>query len=268
MTGSRLARVAVVAIFVVSVAMSLESAGELSTAAETQSRPAGSSTPLSPLRGGGIGGTATITRTRGGTGLEIKATLQPSRKGEAYQVWLYNSRRGALSLGARVADKRGRFVGAGPLRHGYRRYRYIDVSRERIRGDRRHSGRSVLRGPVPVAQTLGPARDIVAIPDIGRLSYICDPNRRSSTTFSLATRSATVTVTTHSGGRRLWRSRRVDPPPPGGALATPFERVRRQRWRIVHRHQPSTIVAVIDVRFASRDCLVRRTVTDVTTQPN
>jgi len=268
MRGSSLAGLSVAAILVVIATVPLSSAGERASGKKPQRGPAGHSTPLSPFRGGGTGGRATILRIGGGQGLEVKARLQPSRRGEAYQVWLYNSRRDSRSLGAQVADRRGRFVGAGPLPRGSQRYRYIDISRERIDGPRQHSGRSVLRGPVPAVGTPGPARDIAEIPDIGRRSYVCDSNGRSSTTLSLPSGSATVTVTTHSGGRRLWRSRRVDPPPPGGALATSFERVRRQRWRIVSQHEPSTIVAVVSVRFDTGRCNVRRAITDVTTRPN
>lgn len=268
MRGSRLAVVSAPAIFVVIATVPLSSAGELASGEKAQRGTAGHSTPLSPLRGGGTGGTATIRRIGDGRGVEIKATLQPSRRDEAYQVWLYNSRRDSRSLGAQVTDRRGRFMGAGPLPPGSHRYRYIDISRERIKGGRQHSGRSVLRGPVPAARTVGPARGIVEIPGIARLSYVCDSSGRSSTTLSVPRRSATVTVATHSDGRRLWRDRRVDPPPPGGALATPFERVRRQRWRIVSRHEPSTIEAFVSARFDVERCSARRVVTDVTTRPN
>jgi Anti-sigma-K factor rskA/Sigma-70, region 4 len=74
------------------------------------------------------------------------ASLPPSGRREAYEVWLYNSPQDARSLGAQVTDRQGTFQGAGPLPGDFRRFRFVDVSEEPINQDRRHSGRSVLRG--------------------------------------------------------------------------------------------------------------------------
>jgi hypothetical protein len=76
------------------------------------------------------------------------ASLPPSRQREAYEVWLYNSPSDARSLGAQVTDARGTYQGAGPLPEDYENYRFIDVSREPINDDRKHSGESVLRGRI------------------------------------------------------------------------------------------------------------------------
>jgi hypothetical protein len=67
-------------------------------------------------------------------------------------VWLYNSPSDATSLGGQVTDDRGNLQGAGPLPPNFRDYRNIDVSRERIDRNPRHSGTSVLR--VPLADVL------------------------------------------------------------------------------------------------------------------
>jgi hypothetical protein len=76
------------------------------------------------------------------------ASLPTNRPREAYEVWLYNSPTDAKSLGAQVTDQRGTFQGAGALPSDYRRYRFVDVSREAIDQNRAHSGNSVLRGRI------------------------------------------------------------------------------------------------------------------------
>jgi len=79
--------------------------------------------------------------------LIVQAQLPESEQGQAYQVWLYNADDDAVSLGAQVTDARGVFQGAGPLPDDFEKYRFVDVSREDIRGgDETHSGESVLRG--------------------------------------------------------------------------------------------------------------------------
>ncbi len=78
--------------------------------------------------------------------LIVQAQLPRSEEGQAYQVWLYNADDEALSIGAQVTDARGGFQGAGPLPDDFDKYRFVDVSREDIRGEATHSGASVLRG--------------------------------------------------------------------------------------------------------------------------
>ena len=74
------------------------------------------------------------------------AGLDPSRQREAYEVWLYNSPEDAQSLGAQVTDAQGSYQGAGPLPEDFEKYGFIDVSREPINDDGKHSGQSILRG--------------------------------------------------------------------------------------------------------------------------
>ena len=92
-------------------------------------------------------GEARITQRAGKPVVTIRARgLEPTRRGQAYEVWLYNDENDAVSLGAQLTDRRGRFAGTGRLPANYRDYRYIDVSRERVDDNRSHSGDSVLRG--------------------------------------------------------------------------------------------------------------------------
>ena len=104
-----------------------------------------------------VRGVAVIAQRGGQRQLIVQAQLPRNKEGQAYQVWLYNSDGDARSLGAQVADRNGAFQGAGPLPEGFERYRFIDVSREDIRGDEGHGGDSVLRGRLdqiqPAART-------------------------------------------------------------------------------------------------------------------
>ena len=109
--------------------------------------------------GGGDGGQQASTRRSAGVAViaerdgkrqvVVQATLPPNQGRQAYEVWLYNSPTDAKSLGAQVTDARGVYQGAGPLTPDFQRYRYVDVSLEPIDRNARHSGQSVLRGPIP-----------------------------------------------------------------------------------------------------------------------
>lgn len=81
--------------------------------------------------------------------------VQNVERGELLEVWFYNSRTDAKSVGAQRVQG-GTFQGLGQLPPDWQRYRFIDVSRERA--DRRpgHSGDSVLRGPVEAAGPVQP----------------------------------------------------------------------------------------------------------------
>ena len=52
-------------------------------------------------------------------------------------------------MGAQLAGADGTFQGQGPLPPSYKRFRYIDVSREPLDTNAEHSGRSILRGRIP-----------------------------------------------------------------------------------------------------------------------
>jgi hypothetical protein len=66
-------------------------------------------------------------------------------------VWLYNSRSDARSLGGQVTDRQGNYQALGSFPADYQKYKYIDISRQQIGKDPnvKHSGDSVLRGPMP-----------------------------------------------------------------------------------------------------------------------
>ena len=84
--------------------------------------------------------------------LIVQAQLPANKDREAYEVWLYNSKGDARSLGAQVTDQQGTFQGAGPLPEDFERYRFIDVSREKVDQERGHSGNSILRGRIDQIQ--------------------------------------------------------------------------------------------------------------------
>jgi hypothetical protein len=102
-------------------------------------------------------GVAVITQRDGRRLLIVQASdLRPLPQGnnerQAYEVWLFNSRRDAVSVGAQYTDRQGNFQGAGTLPENFGKYRFIDVSRERIDQNTAHSGDSVMRGPLQAAQ--------------------------------------------------------------------------------------------------------------------
>ncbi|MGI8750561.1 MAG: anti-sigma factor, partial [Thermoleophilaceae bacterium] len=91
-------------------------------------------------------GVAVIAQRGGKRQLIVQAQLTPTKKRRAYEVWLYNSKKDADSMGAQVTDQRGTFQGAATLPKDFTKYRFIDVSLEQLDQDRTHSGNSILRG--------------------------------------------------------------------------------------------------------------------------
>ena len=90
-------------------------------------------------------GVAAIAKTGNKTQLAIQAKLPAVGAQEAYEVWLYNSKTDAISIGAQKPDDKGNYQGAGEIPADYAKYKYIDVSLEKIDRNRAHSGNSVLR---------------------------------------------------------------------------------------------------------------------------
>jgi hypothetical protein len=106
-------------------------------------------TVLRPVEGNRQGGGVAVVAERNGQRqLIVQAQLPPSQRRQAYEVWLYNSDGDAQSIGAQVTDRQGRYQGAGPLPRDFDRFSSIDISREPIDRNARHSGNSVLRGPL------------------------------------------------------------------------------------------------------------------------
>jgi Anti-sigma-K factor rskA/Sigma-70, region 4 len=109
-------------------------------------------------------GIAVVAEQNGRRQLIVQAaSLAPSGRREAYEVWLYNSPEDAKSVGAQVTDARGTYQGAGPLPANFEKYRFIDVSREPIDRNAAHSGESVLRGRVPKLRRRNAQGDRAAI---------------------------------------------------------------------------------------------------------
>ena len=100
--------------------------------------------PQSGEKGVGI---ALITESDGERSLLVQARgLKPTKEGEAYEVWLFNSQDDATSMGAQLTDRQGNYQGAGRLPG---ELRGLPVPRHLAR-DRRPE-----RGP---QRRLGPAR--------------------------------------------------------------------------------------------------------------
>ena len=91
-------------------------------------------------------GVAAIAKTGNKTQLAIQAKLPKAGAKEAYEVWLYNDDGDAVSIGAQKPDAEGNYQGAGEIPADYAKYKFIDVSLEKIDQKREHSGNSVLRG--------------------------------------------------------------------------------------------------------------------------
>ena len=105
---------------------------------------------LTPVGGQRGQGAALITRQQNGqqsvVALLIRAQLAPSKRGEQYYIWLYNSERDVLPLAADATDKQGNLTGAAALPQGYEKYRFVDITRQKTNS--RSHGTSVMRGPL------------------------------------------------------------------------------------------------------------------------
>jgi hypothetical protein len=111
-----------------------------------------------------VQGQAVIAQQGGKNQILVSAVgLKPSSQREAYQVWLYNSRQKAKSLGFAQANQQGQLQGGAELPSDFRRYEFVDISLEPVNRDASHSGRSVMRGVLellkkPIAQGSGKSR--------------------------------------------------------------------------------------------------------------
>jgi hypothetical protein len=104
----------------------------------------------------GAVGIGLITERDGERSLLVQARgLRPTRQGQAYEVWLFNSRNEAVSMGAQLTDRQGNYQGAGRLPEDYEDYRFLDISRENVDQNAAHSGDSVLRGRLDDLQAAG-----------------------------------------------------------------------------------------------------------------
>jgi hypothetical protein len=94
-------------------------------------------------------GVAAIAKTGNKMQLAVQAKLPPrTKEDEAYEVWLYNSKDDAVSIGAQRTDAQGNYQGAGEIPVDYTKYKYIDISAEKVDRNRAHSGNSIVRGAI------------------------------------------------------------------------------------------------------------------------
>ena len=101
--------------------------------------------PVERARGQGVAFIAARGERRQ---LIVRARLPATPEGEAYEVWLYDSDTKARSLGAQITDRQGVFEGLVALPKDVDRFTFIDISREKVDENARHSGISVLRGRI------------------------------------------------------------------------------------------------------------------------
>ncbi|MBV9212988.1 MAG: hypothetical protein JOZ25_05000 [Actinobacteria bacterium] len=123
---------------------------------------------LQPVAGAKAQGLAVIAQRGNQRIVVVQAKLPPTKSGQAYEVWLYNSPADAQALGAQVTDKQGNYQGQGPLPASASRFRYIDVSLQTIpnaacqrspaclRKSAQHNGHSVLRGLLSAMRPINP----------------------------------------------------------------------------------------------------------------
>jgi anti-sigma-K factor RskA/sigma-70-like protein len=105
-------------------------------------------------------GVAIVAQRGSERDLIVQAKLPPTKQGQAYEVWLYNSKTDAVPVGAQVTDQSGNYQGAGKLPADLSKFQAIDVSLQQIPDQAcqknpaclkrvsAHSGNSVLRGLV------------------------------------------------------------------------------------------------------------------------
>ena len=105
---------------------------------------------LRPVAGEKGSGVALISERAGRRQIVVQAHgLRPTRSNEAYEIWLFNSPSDSTSVGAQVTDKRGNYPVIGNLPANEEKYKFIDISREKIDSNTKHSRVSVLRGTLP-----------------------------------------------------------------------------------------------------------------------
>jgi hypothetical protein len=105
--------------------------------------------PLTPGSGSSGNGAALLLKRGSQYGLVVQASglkPAPTGSGYAYAVWLYNSQNDLAALGAQVTDAQGRYTGQGVLPANFQRFKYIDVTYEKLGPNVGHNGPSVLRG--------------------------------------------------------------------------------------------------------------------------
>jgi anti-sigma-K factor RskA len=85
----------------------------------------------------------------------VRARVDPSKKGEKYELWLFNSENEVASLGQNEVGKDGILEVGAVLPPNFRDFRSLDISIE-TNDDQKHQGKSVLRGDLRAALEAGP----------------------------------------------------------------------------------------------------------------
>jgi hypothetical protein len=111
--------------------------------------------PVGRLAEKDTAGFAAIAVTGNKPQLAVRAKLPPSGQ-RAYEVWLYNSKTDARSVGAQRTDAQGNYEGAAEIPSDWQKYKYVDISLESVDNNRAHSGRSILRGAIADMQAPPP----------------------------------------------------------------------------------------------------------------
>ena len=101
---------------------------------------------LAPIGGERGQGAALVTKQGKVNALLIRAQLTPSKAGEQYYIWLYNSDKDVQPLAADATDKQGNLTGAAALPEGFAKYKFVDITRQKAKS--RGHGSSVMRGPL------------------------------------------------------------------------------------------------------------------------
>ena len=127
-----------------------------SASSDAQQPASQTSTDQNQQAATGPAGVAVIVDRNGKKQLLVQAAkLAPSGQNEGYYVWLYNSPDDARSLGGQVTDQQGNYQAIGAFPADHTKYKYIDVTKQAIGSGTnvKHSGESVLRGPMPKVQS-------------------------------------------------------------------------------------------------------------------
>ena len=103
---------------------------------------------LQPRGGVDGSGAALVYQREGNSGIFVKGHLPPTRRGEVYKLWLFNSSADAVPVLTLETSRTGRYSAEGPLPGDYENYLLLDVSREPAEGGEEHSGNSVLQAPL------------------------------------------------------------------------------------------------------------------------
>jgi transposase-like protein len=152
LAGAAAAAVILLAVLVWPVGLLTGDDGKTSSASSDNQASAQGGNQNQPAATNGPAGIAIVVDQGGKKQLLVQAArLAPSGQNEGYYVWLYNSPSDARSLGGQVTDQQGNYQAIGAFPADYAKYKFIDVTRQPVGNNPnvKHSGESVLRGPMP-----------------------------------------------------------------------------------------------------------------------